>query len=345
MRSDLEMLSGIVYDYLILDEAQAIKNESTQLARAACSLTADHRLALSGTPVENRIQELWSIFRFLNPGMLEGATDWTQTSGLETLARCLRPFILRRTKEQVLPELPGKTVSDVFCELDTEQRKTYDELAAHYRATLLKEVEDGETKGFKIHVLEALLRLRQLACHPGLIDPARTNEPSAKLDLLFEHIDEVANSGRKCLIFSQFTSLLSIVRARLDQAGTAYAYLDGATRDRKEVVERFQTQDDVKIFLISLKAGGSGLNLTAADYCFILDPWWNPATEAQAIDRAHRLGQKNHVFAYRLIARGTIEEKILHLQAKKRKIVEGIFAEDGDILAKLSPSDLNNLLG
>jgi SNF2 family DNA or RNA helicase len=196
----------------------------------------------------------------------------------------------------------------------------------------------------RMQVLEALLRLRQLACHPGLIDEKRISEQSAKLELLNEQLEEVTQAGHKALVFSQFTSMLAIVRSRLDQSGIKYEYLDGSTTDRKACVERFQNESDVKIFLISLKAGGVGLNLTAADYCFILDPWWNPASEAQAIDRAHRIGQKSHVFAYRLIARGTVEEKILELQAAKRKLVEGIIAADGDVLTDMTAEDLDFLL-
>jgi SNF2 family DNA or RNA helicase len=267
------------------------------------------------------------------------------TGRLQTLARALRPFILRRTKEQVLPELPGKTETTVFCELDDDQRREYDELAAHYRAALTKQIETSGIGKSHMHVLEALLRLRQLACHPGLIDPKRVGEPSAKMDLLEEQLQEVVASGHKALVFSQFTSMLALVKDRLDAKKIPYEYLDGSTRDRKERVENFQTNKDVRVFLISLKAGGSGLNLTAADYCFILDPWWNPASEAQAIDRAHRIGQQNHVFAYRLIARGTVEEKILELQAGKRKLVEGIIADDGGVMSDLTAKDLDFLLG
>jgi SNF2 family DNA or RNA helicase len=263
---------------------------------------------------------------------------------LQSLARLLKPFLLRRTKEQVLPELPGKTENTVYCVLEDDQRKEYDQLAAFYRDSLQKKIDTSGFAKSRMHVLEALLRLRQLACHPGLIDDKRVHEPSAKLDLLEEQLDEVMASGRKALVFSQFTSMLAIVRARLDAKGIPYEYLDGATTDRKARVEHFQTDEKVKVFLISLKAGGVGLNLTAADYCFILDPWWNPASEAQAIDRAHRIGQKNHVFAYRLIARGTVEEKILALQASKRQLVEGIIANDGDVLGGLTAKDLDFLL-
>lgn len=353
MRSDVDMLATINFDYIVLDEAQAIKNESTQVAQAARLLKAKRRLVMSGTPVENRLSELGSLFRFLNPGMLDSSQGFAELfsgSGklssmqLQSLARLLKPFLLRRTKEQVLPELPGKTENTVYCVLEDDQRKEYDQLAAFYRDSLQKKIDTSGFAKSRMHVLEALLRLRQLACHPGLIDEKRALEPSAKLDLLEEQLDEVMASGRKALVFSQFTSMLAIVRARLDAKGIVYEYLDGSTTDRKERVDHFQTDDKVRVFLISLKAGGVGLNLTAADYCFILDPWWNPASEAQAIDRAHRIGQKNHVFAYRLIARGTVEEKILALQASKRQLVEGIIANDGDVLSGITAKDLDFLL-
>jgi SNF2 family DNA or RNA helicase len=244
-----------------------------------------------------------------------------------------------------LPELPGKTENTVYCVLDDDQRKEYDQLAAHYRDALKGKVQATGLGKARMQVLEALLRLRQLACHPGLIDPKRAAEPSAKLDLLEEQLEEVMEAGRKALVFSQFTSMLALVRQRLDDKGIVYEYLDGSTTDRQARVENFQSNDKVRVFLISLKAGGVGLNLTAADYCFILDPWWNPASEAQAIDRAHRIGQKSHVFAYRLIARGTVEEKILDLQAAKRKLVEGIIADDGGVLAEMTAEDLDFLLG
>ncbi len=354
MRSDVELFAGMTFDYIVLDEAQAIKNETTQSAKAARALQGARRLAMSGTPVENRLAELGSIFRFLNPGMLDNSTGFAELfSGagkpsagkLETLAKVLRPFILRRTKTQVLPDLPQKTENTIFCVLEDEQRKEYDQLAQHFRDSLQKKIKTEGLGKSRMHVLEALLRLRQLACHPGLIDQKRVEEPSAKMDLLDEMLEEAVASGHKSLVFSQFTSMLAIVRARLDAKGIKYEYLDGSTRDRKERVEHFQTDDTVKVFLISLKAGGVGLNLTAADYCFILDPWWNPASEQQAIDRAHRIGQKSHVFAYRLIARGTVEEKILELQAAKRKLAEGIIADDGDVLSDLTSKDLDFLLG
>jgi SNF2 family DNA or RNA helicase len=228
------------------------------------------------------------------------------------------------------------------CRLDGEERRRYDELRDHYRAALLAR-SDRELRGDQMHVLEALLRLRQCACHPGLLDRGRKGEGSAKLETLLARLEEVAAEGHKALVFSQFTTLLSIVRDRLDAAGTPYAYLDGRTRKRRDKVERFQSDPACPVFLISLKAGGHGLNLTAADYVFLLDPWWNPAVESQAIDRAHRIGRTRPVHAYRLIAADTVEERIQELQAGKRELAEAIFAEGGG--GAITREDLERLLG
>ncbi|MCB1055571.1 MAG: DEAD/DEAH box helicase, partial [Acidobacteria bacterium] len=342
--------------YVVLDEAQAIKNASSQAAKAARLLQAHHRLALSGTPIENHLGELWSLFEFLNPGMLgrsstfrsligQGNGNGLPDDGRELLARAVRPFILRRTKEQVIRDLPNKTEQTLFCEMEPRQRRLYDELRGHYRATLLERVAQHGLGGSQMQVLEALLRLRQAACHPGLIDPQRTAEASAKLDVLLPSLEEICDQGHRALVFSQFTSLLAIVRQRLEHAGLEYEYLDGQTRDRQARVERFQNGDGPPVFLISLKAGGLGLNLTAADYVFILDPWWNPAAEAQAIDRAHRIGQTRRVLAYRLICRDTVEEKILELQRQKRDLADAIVRTDDGMMKHLTKEDLESLLG
>lgn len=228
--------------------------------------------------------------------------------------------------------------------LDPPQRKLYDELRAHYRRELLGRIErDGINKA-KIMILEALLRLRQAACHPGLIDKSKGKESSAKLDVLLPRLSEVIDEGHKALVFSQFTSFLAIVRAHLDREKIPYEYLDGKTRDRAARVERFQTDNDCKLFLVSLKAGGLGLNLTAAEYVFLLDPWWNPAVEAQAIDRTHRIGQSRSVFAYRLIARDTVEEKILRLQQTKRNLADAIITADNSLIRGIGREDLELLL-
>jgi len=259
------------------------------------------------------------------------------------LARGLRPFILRRTKDQVAAELPPRTEQTLYCDLEPPQRALYDELRNHYRAALLGRVERQGLGRAKLQILEALLRLRQAACHPALIDPARHGDPSAKLDVLVPRLQELVEDGRKVLVFSQFTSLLALLRSRLDEANLTYEYLDGKTRDRAARVERFQA-DGCPLFLVSLKAGGLGLNLTAAEYVFLLDPWWNPAVEAQAIDRAHRIGQKRPVFAFRLIARDTVEEKVLELQASKRQLADAIVRADESLIRDLRREDLELLL-
>lgn len=345
LRTDIDKLREIEFDVAIIDEAQAIKNPKSQSAMACKQLNARHRLALTGTPIENSIKDLLSILEFTNPGLLNVSQQ--RELGRDTqsvLARTLKPFMLRRTKEKVLTELPDKSEQVLFCEMSSEEKQFYAAIREQYRASLTEKIEKSGLGRNKLHVLEALLRLRQVACHSGLVDPNRKQEPSAKLQLLLSHVQEVIAEGHKVLIFSQFTSLLSLVREQLEEEGIVYEYLDGQTQDRKTPVERFQNDKQCPVFLISLKAGGTGLNLTAADYVFILDPWWNPAVEAQAIGRAHRMGQTQKVIAYRMIAKGTVEEKILELQKTKRDLAESIISEDKDFMTKLSREDLEMLL-
>lgn len=353
LRRDIELLAKRDFNYVILDEAQAIKNPNAQSRKAAKLLRGRQRIAMTGTPVENSLTDLWSIVDFLNPGMLgdvarfrasfaNGAGGDTQERNL--LHRILRPIILRRTKEQVAPELPPRTEQTVDCVLDSRQRRLYDELRDHYRASILKQVDEGGMNRARMHVLEALLRLRQAACHPALVDKSKSRVESAKLNTLLSMLDELHDEGHKGLVFSQFTSMLALVRQALDGRGLVYEYLDGKTRDRAARVDRFQSDDKCGLFLISLKAGGTGLNLTAADYVFILDPWWNPAVEAQAIDRTHRIGQDKHVIAYRLIAKDTVESRILELQQRKRDLAASIVTEDNSLLSGLTREDLVLLL-
>ncbi|MFW6058607.1 MAG: SNF2-related protein [Phycisphaeraceae bacterium] len=376
LRRDIEALRHFDFDYLILDEAQAIKNPQSQAAKSARLLQGAHRLALTGTPVENHLGDLWSIFEFLNPGMLgastrfndlvragtqanssngNGSNGHAEREALEQVGRALRPFILRRTKKQVLADLPDKTEQTLRCEMEPPQRKIYDDLRAYYRSHLLNRLDQvhgdsgtstGPTIGGKagFMVLEALLRLRQAACHPGLINNEYADEPSAKLDVLMELLEDVIAEGSKALIFSQFTSMLSLVKRRFDERKIRHCYLDGQTRNRREVVHRFQTDPQINAFLVSLKTGGFGLNLTAAEYVFILDPWWNPAVEQQAIDRTHRIGQTRRVFAYRLICQDTVEQRITELQAQKRQIADAIVGGEQHVLSNLTREDLEQLL-
>ena len=300
--------------------------------------------------MENHLGELWSLFEFLNPGML-GSASILANAGRNpdqhtraVLAKALRPFILRRTKGQVATELPEKTEQTIYCDLESKDKKLYNELRDYYRSRLLKNGAGEGTGQFKIQVLEALLRLRQAACHPGLIDKRKVGESSAKIDTLLAQLDQVLEEDHKSLVFSQFTSLLAIVRDRLDRDKIPYVYLDGRTRDRETPVEQFQNDSTVRLFLISLKAGGLGLNLHAAEYVYLLDPWWNPAVEAQAIDRAHRIGQTRRVFAYRIIARDTVEEKVLELQKSKRDLADAIITANNSLIHNLTRDDLELLL-
>ena len=351
LRRDIAILKDIPFEYVVLDEAQTIKNAGSQIAKASRLLSARYRLALSGTPIENNLGDLWSIFEFLNPGMLGRSSLFKQFAAgtqddqsRELLAKGLRPFILRRTKKEVASELPEKLEQTIHCDMRKEQRRVYQDLRDSYRAALLGEIDRHGLGKTKMHVLEALLRLRQAACHPHLVNQASDEESSAKLDVLLPDLEELIAEGHKALVFSQFTSMLAIVRKHLDRRGVVYEYLDGQTRNRRDHVNRFQTDPACCIFLISLKAGGLGLNLTAADYVFLLDPWWNPAVEAQAIDRAHRVGQTRKVFAYRLICRGTVEEKIAELQDQKRSLADAILQADANLLKDLTVEDLERLL-
>ncbi|MFT3788498.1 MAG: DEAD/DEAH box helicase [Tepidisphaeraceae bacterium] len=374
LRRDIAELKEFKFDYVVLDESQAIKNSATASAKAVRLLRSNHRLAMSGTPIENHLGELWSLFEFLNPGMLGSASLFKALSSLgsakpnenaqkapdakpqaaldnrKLIAHALRPFILRRTKKQVASDLPERVEQTIHCELSEQQRKLYDELREHYRTNVMSQVESIGLGRSQIQILEALLRLRQAACHPGLIDQKYASEPSAKLDVLVEQIAQIMEENEegkapsKALVFSQFTSFLGLLKTRLDALGIEYEYLDGKTRDRQAHVDRFQNDPKCKLFLVSLKAGGVGLNLTAAEYVFLLDPWWNPAVEAQAIDRAHRIGQTRTVFAYRLIAKDTVEEKVLTLQSSKRQLADAIINEDNSLTSGLSAEDLKLLL-
>lgn len=350
---DIDALSNVPLDSVILDEAQAIKNAGTRTAKAVQRLSAPHRVAMTGTPIENHLGELWSLFEFLNPGLFDKAlaaknafSDRT-TIGPETkraIQALVKPFLLRRTKAQVAPELPSRTEQTLWVDLDAAERKEYDEILEYYRAILKAQPARKVEAPATAEVLTALLRLRQAACHPGLLDASRAAEASSKLELLLEQLREVIETGHRVLVFSQFTSLLAIVKRRLDAERIAYEYLDGKTRDREARVRRFQEDSSVSVFLVSLKAGGVGLNLTSADYVFLLDPWWNPAAEAQAIDRTHRIGQTRPVVAYRLIARGTVEERVQELQDKKRALVAAVLGDDARLAGKLTRADLEALI-
>ncbi len=348
LRSDISKLNTTQFEYFILDEAHFVKNPDAQASMACRLVKSERRLSLTGTPVENSLLDLFSILNIVNPGLMtdEQSNRWLQERSREDLAQlgmALRPFILRRTKEQVLKDLPEKTEQILYCELSPLEEKKYKELKDFYWSRLSDEFASKGLQKSKIKILEALLRLRQAACHQGLLDSTLQTTASSKFELLLEQAETVIEDGHKALVFSQFTSLLKLLGKELEAKGIEYEYLDGQTKDRQERVERFQKDPKVKLFLLSLKAGGVGLNLAAADYVYILDPWWNPAAESQAIDRAHRIGQTNKVFAYRVIAKNTIEEKILELQKSKRDLAKAIVSGDSGLLKNLKIEDLQAL--
>ena len=352
MRRDIEFLRGVKFNYVILDESQAIKNPDSISSKAASLLDGAHRLCLTGTPLENHVGELWSQMEFLNPGLLGPRESFFNAyvrpvnSGnrdpLETLKRLVRPFILRRTKEEVASELPPKVEKLIMCPMTPDQEDIYLRLREHYRAAIAEAMERQGANKSRFKVLEGLLRLRQAANHPKLVG---MDAGSGKFERLMNLIKEAVDSGHKALIFSQFTKMLGLIRQELDRYAMAYAYLDGRTpqKKREEMVNRFQEDRGLRLFLISLRAGGFGLNLTAADYVFIVDPWWNPAVELQAIDRSHRIGQSKTVVTYRLISKGTVEEKVMGLQKKKRRIAGSVLSGSKDMLSRLSPRDLEIL--
>jgi superfamily II DNA or RNA helicase len=357
LRRDIELLTALPLDYAILDEAQAIKNPMSATAQAAKNLTARHRLALTGTPIENRLSEIWSIFDFVSPGLLGPLQKFEEryarpidngdSKQAARLRSVIHPFILRRTKLEVAKDLPEKLEFDQIIDMTTEQKAIYLQVLREVRATVLGEVERVGVAKSQLHILAGLTKLRQAACDPRLLGLPRDlkNDDSGKLAALRELVDEVAEGGHKVLIFSQFVSMLKLIAAALDEDRIKYEYLDGSTTDRAERIDRFQDDPTIPVFLISLKAGGSGLNLTAADTVIHFDPWWNPAVEDQATDRAHRIGQKKVVSVYRLVAGGTIEEKILQLKQKKKDLVASVLSEDAGGEKRLTKADLEDLFG
>jgi superfamily II DNA or RNA helicase len=349
LRMDSVPLSAVDWSSVVLDEAQAIKNPDSQVAKAAFGLKAEVRVALTGTPVENRLEELWSIMNFANPGLLGGRRDFDRkwasdvsegrAEAAQGLRKKLRPFVLRRLKKDVAQDLPPRTESVLRVNLDEKERSIYDAVLGATRSEVVAEMEKG---GGVLKALEALLRLRQAACHGALV-PGQQAESSSKVEALLEMLETAASDGHKALVFSQWTSLLDLIQPHLTKAGVLFERLDGSTANRGEVVERFQSSGGPPVMLISLKAGGTGLNLTAADHVFLMDPWWNPAVEAQAADRAHRMGQERPVNIYRLVSLGTVEERILQLQDRKRALFDAAL-EGAGAAAALTREDLLELL-
>ncbi|MEM9456925.1 MAG: DEAD/DEAH box helicase [Myxococcota bacterium] len=342
LRLDIESLMAESWHTVVLDEAQAIKNPDSQVARAAFRVPARFRIAMTGTPVENRLEDLWSQMHFVNRGLLGGRSEFHEryvrpvAQGDEARAALLRerirPFLLRRRKQEVASELPPRTDTVLYCELSTPERELYDSVRAATQDDVARRLGAGDSV---FAVLEALLRLRQAACHPGLVPGAGElgERASAKLEQLRQTLEQCVEQGHKALVFSQWTSLLDRCEPVLEEAKLSFVRLDGSTRDRGAVVERFQDEAGPPVMLISLRAGGTGLNLTAADHVFLLDPWWNPAVEDQAADRAHRIGQERPVLVHRLVARGTVEERILALQGQKRALAEAAVGAGGQAQA------------
>jgi len=354
IRLDIEILSKYSFHYIILDESQAIKNPASIISKSVRLLWADHRLILTGTPVENNTMDLWTQMTFINPGLLGSERFFRKNfqfpiekkndeEKIRKLYGLIKPFILRRNKSQVATDLPEKIESIEYCEMTPEQEKQYEETKSYYRNMLLEQMTQDALPQFHMLVLEGLTKLRQIANHPVLTE-ASYSDDSGKFNNVINKIETVLSENHKILIFSQYIKHLQLFRTYLDEQNIRFAYLDGSTRDRQQQVEQFQEDPDTKVFLISIKAGGQGLNLTAAEYVFILDPWWNPAVEAQAIDRAHRIGQKQTVFTYKFISRDTVEEKILQMQQNKRQLAGELILHEEGFFKSLSRNDILSLL-
>ncbi|MFN5135143.1 MAG: SNF2-related protein [Chitinophagaceae bacterium] len=356
LRSDIKLFTEQQFDYVILDESQAIKNPQSKVAKASCLLKAKNRLCMSGTPLQNNTFDVFAQMNFLNPGMLGSVEHFRndfatpidkfgEREQKEHLRRLLYPFILRRTKEQVAKDLPEKTETVLYCEMEDEQRKIYDAYRNEYRSKILGTIEEQGIGGSQLTILQGLMKLRQICDSPFILNETeQLPNASIKLDELARELQE--NIGHhKALVFSQFLGMLALIKQKLTELEIPFVYFDGSTAapDREKAVNEFQNNEDVRVFLISLKAGGVGLNLTAADYVYIVDPWWNPAVEQQAIDRTHRIGQVNNIFAYRMICKDTIEDKILVLQERKRALARDLITDDNGFVKSLTREDVEYL--
>jgi len=353
-RIDIDLFTSFFFDYVILDESQNIKNPSSKSYQSVRQLKSRHKLILSGTPVENSVNDLWTQMSFINPGLLgiqqyfqnefvtpiEKKKDEDKARKLQAL---IKPFVLRRTKEQVATELPPKTENLFYCQMSDEQSAVYEKVKSEYRNELLKSLEDGTYAKTQIQVLQGLIKLRQIANHPSMIDSEYEGD-SGKFENVVHTLANVLDGGHKVLIFSQFVKQLTIYRNYFDEQGIPYAYLDGSTQNRGDIVKHFQEDEKTRVFLISIKAGGVGLNLTEADYVFILDPWWNPAVEQQAIDRTHRIGQTKNVFIYKFITKDSVEEKILALQQRKLSVARALITTEESFIKSLSAEDIKEIL-
>ncbi len=354
IRRDLDLLVKYKFHYIILDESQAIKNPTSNISKAVRELHSSYRLILTGTPIENSTMDLWSQMNFINPGLLGSQAFFKKQfqipiekqnneDKLNKLYKLIKPFIMRRHKSQVAKDLPEKIENIHYSTMTTLQADMYEETKNKYRNEILSHIETHGMGKSHMMLLQGLTKLRLIANHPKMTDPEYVGD-SGKLDDMMHMLTNTLSEGHKILIFSQFVKHLTIVKEIIETRGLDYCYLDGATRNRQAQVDRFQENDDVKIFLISIKAGGLGLNLTEADYVFLLDPWWNPAVEAQAIDRAHRIGQTKKVFTYKFITKNTVEEKIVELQNRKLKLAENLITTDNSFVKSLNKKDIGDLL-
>lgn len=353
LRLDLPLLQSLEYQTIILDEAQMIKNAHTQTSQAVCQLKAQTKISLTGTPVENKLQELWSHFRFLMPTLFGSEEEFegeiraaeSDLRYLERIRRKFSPFLLRRKKQDVLQDLPPRIDQVVWIEMGEEQRRQYESVLAGFKTGLLKKVEAEGMGKYRMEVLEAILRLRQMCCHPLLVSTYLDNapSPSSKFDALLEDLETICEEGHKVLIYSQFTSMLKLMVQAARERNWTYGYLDGSTVNREEVVQKFQEDPSQPLFFISLKAGGVGLNLTAADYVYLYDPWWNEAVEEQAINRAHRIGRKESVISKRFVMAESIEERIMKLKEAKKGMIDQLMAREESFPTVFTAEDLNFL--
>lgn len=352
-RNDIEAFQKEDFEYAVLDEVQQIKNTSSQSSRAVMLLNAKHRIALSGTPMENNLGELYSIFRFLNPAMFGSENDFNRRYGLpiqkdgdedaaKELSAKIRPFILRRLKQEVAKELPERTEQVIYVDMSPEQAAIYEKQRRFYQNLIDSEIAKNGFEKAQFCILQGLTELRQIATVPESKTDGAVE--GSKWETLIETITELSSSGHRCLVFSNFLASIDAMSTRLEASSIPHLVMTGATSNRAELVKKFQQDDTYKVFLMTLKTGGVGLNLTGADYVFILDPWWNRSAEQQAIDRTHRIGQTRAVFCYRMIARNTIEEKIMELQQKKSDLFSAIISSDGQQIKKLTEEDINYLL-
>jgi SNF2 family DNA or RNA helicase len=351
---DIDLFKSFYFHYIILDESQIIKNPISKISRSVRSLKSKFKLVLSGTPVENSVLDLWSQMSFVNPGLLgnhhffndnfvipiDKKQDFDKAEKLQSI---IKPFILRRTKQQVASELPPKTENIYYSDMSPAQEELYEETKSYYRNEILKMIAEQGIGKSHIYLLQGLNKLRQIANHPKIIDEFYEGD-AGKFSDVIHTLENIMTKGHKVLVFSQFVKHLKIFKDYFEQQNIDFAYLDGSTTNREEVVNHFKQDEEKQVFLISIKAGGVGLNLTEADYVFILDPWWNPAVEQQAIDRTHRIGQKNNVFIYKFITRNTVEEKILALQGRKKQIADSLIITEESFIKTLTAQDIKAIL-